>query len=331
MTISTFRQSWRHVRLFTLERQTSAVDCDTVPVSFARDWSALQESVSRLGVISPLLVRRLNDGWQLVCGKGRWSMSAQAGVPAIEIECDDRMALELHIQDNLSRGFNCVEIATILHRLHHNFLVPLDELRAYAPLLGLPDGTRSLLDHMSLLRLPSPVLPKVAAGQVPLRSALVLLDFSSVEVELLVTVSEKMRWSGATQREAFALIWEITRRDKLTTSELFASPPFSELWSANASEESGPNKRAGELFWQHLKRRRNPRHAAAEAAFAETIAAVHCPACLSVSAPPFFEKSQLHIEFDCRDKHTFDKAVACLGSMSKEGQVEKLLQIGKPE
>jgi hypothetical protein len=322
------KSTWHTLRFWHLDRTTCEVDTETIPVSFARDWSSLRQSVAQWGVLTPVIVRRAGDKWQLVSGKGRWLASAAPCIPALEVSCSEREALEIYLNDNLARGFNTVECARLLHRLHHQFAVPLAELRSdYAPLLGMTEGMRPLSDHMAILELPPAILTSLASGQMTLRNALILLDFTGEEAATLTALSQHFRWSAATEREAFTLIWEIMHRDQMTLAMLLASPPFHELCAGSSERtENKHAKQAGELFWQSLKRCKNPSSARAEALFNETVAASHCPSFVTISAPPFFEKDLWRVDFQFRDAATFDKAVAYLCELAQQGNVEKLLQ-----
>jgi len=67
----------------------------------------LVDSIRRHGILEPLLVRRRNgDGYELVSGERRFHAAMIAGieeVPCIELELDDRQALEIALIENLQR------------------------------------------------------------------------------------------------------------------------------------------------------------------------------------------------------------------------------------
>jgi ParB family transcriptional regulator, chromosome partitioning protein len=73
----------------------------------------LTASVRQRGVLEPILVRRVEDGFELVAGERRTRAAQDAGlrqVPAIVLELDDREALEISIIENLQReDLNAVE------------------------------------------------------------------------------------------------------------------------------------------------------------------------------------------------------------------------------
>ncbi len=71
--------------------------------------SALDElaaSIREHGVLQPVLVRPMGDGYQLVAGERRWRAAIRAGletIPALVEELDDDAALEIAVIANLQR------------------------------------------------------------------------------------------------------------------------------------------------------------------------------------------------------------------------------------
>ncbi len=73
----------------------------------------LTTSIRQRGVLEPVLVRRVDGGYELVAGERRTRAAKDAGlqhVPAIVLELNDREALEISIIENLQReDLNAVE------------------------------------------------------------------------------------------------------------------------------------------------------------------------------------------------------------------------------
>ena len=68
----------------------------------------LAESIAEHGLIQPLTVRPLDNGYyQIIAGDRRWRASRQAGLnelPCMVIDADDRKAMELALIENLQRS-----------------------------------------------------------------------------------------------------------------------------------------------------------------------------------------------------------------------------------
>lgn len=82
----------------------------------------LADSIQQNGLLSPLLVRPLADGWQIVAGERRWRAAQRAGlteVPVMVRPMDDAEALVLALVENLQReDLNLMDRARALRRLH---------------------------------------------------------------------------------------------------------------------------------------------------------------------------------------------------------------------
>lgn len=80
------------------------------------ELQALADSISVHGVIQPLTLRQMENGYyQIIAGERRWRAARMANlseIPAVIIEADDRKAMELALIENLQRqDLNPVEEA----------------------------------------------------------------------------------------------------------------------------------------------------------------------------------------------------------------------------
>ena len=135
----------------------------------------LTNSVREKGVLQPLLVRRVKDGFELIAGERRLRAARGAEikeVPAIVMEATDREALELALIENLQReDLNLIEEAEGYRALGEKFEMTQEQIsqrvgKARASvanalrLLGLPDGVKQLVAEGTL----SPGHAKVLLG-----------------------------------------------------------------------------------------------------------------------------------------------------------------------
>jgi ParB family chromosome partitioning protein len=74
----------------------------------AAELAELQASIVELGVLVPIIVRRLEgERYELIAGERRWRAAAAAGlatIPALVRTADDRESLEIAIIENLQRS-----------------------------------------------------------------------------------------------------------------------------------------------------------------------------------------------------------------------------------
>ena len=92
----------------------------------------LSESIAEHGVVQPLTVREIGDGYyQIIAGERRWRAARMANlseIPAVVIEADDKKATELALIENLQRqDLNPVEEALGYNRLMQEYGLTQEE------------------------------------------------------------------------------------------------------------------------------------------------------------------------------------------------------------
>jgi ParB family chromosome partitioning protein len=120
----------------------------------------LSESIKSHGLIQPIIVRRVNDFFQLISGERRLKASKEAGlteISAIVLDIDGVDVAEVSLIENLQRkDLNCIEEAVAFSILKKQFGLPQDEIagkigksRPYVSnilrLLDLPGEVKNLL------------------------------------------------------------------------------------------------------------------------------------------------------------------------------------------
>ncbi|HXA96854.1 MAG TPA: ParB/RepB/Spo0J family partition protein [Candidatus Dormibacteraeota bacterium] len=145
------------------------------------DDKALQDlstSMAQNGVLQPVVVRRLGDGYQLIIGERRWRAAKLAGltkIPAVIREVSDVQSLELGLVENLLR----------------EDLNPMEEAEAYQRLLAEFGWTQeglaqrvardrsSIANCLRLLKLPDTIQADLRAGRLAMGHARALLSLTS--------------------------------------------------------------------------------------------------------------------------------------------------------
>ena len=110
-------------------------------------------SIKEHGVLQPLVVRKINDKYELVAGERRWRAAQLASlkkVPIVLIEVDDKKALEIALVENLQR----------------EDLNPIEEAKGYALLKETFNLTQEQVSE------------RVGKGRTTITNALRLLDLS---------------------------------------------------------------------------------------------------------------------------------------------------------
>lgn len=152
----------------------------------AFDEEALAElvsSISEVGILQPVVVRPVVDGYELVMGERRWRAAQQAGlstIPAIIRETDDTDLLRDALLENLHRSeLNPLEEAAAYQQLLDDFACTHDELAQ-----RIHRSRPQITNTLRLLRLPPTVQRRVAAGVLSAGHARALLglpDAAAIE------------------------------------------------------------------------------------------------------------------------------------------------------
>jgi len=145
----------------------------------AEPLSELAESIRKHGVLQPLLVRRLMDGYELIAGERRWRAARMAGlaaVPAVvrkDTQSDESLVLGLI--ENLQReDLDPIEEARGLHRLTEEFGLTHEEVAA-----RIGRNRVSVTQAMRLLSASPAVQSAVGAGAISAGHARALIALES--------------------------------------------------------------------------------------------------------------------------------------------------------
>lgn len=146
---------------------------------FAREaLDELIDSIRQRGIIQPLIVRRVNDAFELIAGERRWRASKEVGLteaPVIVREASDLEVLELSLIENLQRAdLNPIEEAEAYARLAGEFGMRQDDI---AQKVG--RSRASVANAMRLLDLDQQVQTWVVQGLLSVGHAKVLLGLKN--------------------------------------------------------------------------------------------------------------------------------------------------------
>ena len=128
------------------------------------ELAALADSIATHGIVQPLTVRELGNGYyQIIAGERRWRAARLAGlseVPAVIIEADDKKVMELALIENLQRqDLNPVEEALGYQTLMADYGLTQEET---AKRVG--KSRPAVANALRLLSLCEPVLEQIRSG-----------------------------------------------------------------------------------------------------------------------------------------------------------------------
>jgi len=172
----------------------------------------LAESIREKGILEPLLVRRTDQGYELIVGERRWRAAQKAGlkeVPIVVKEVEGREALEISLIENLQReDLNPIEEAEAFKHLIDEFGISQEDL---SKRIG-KDRT-TITNTLRLLKLPLEVRNQLLQNRITPGHARAILSLESKEKqkELCAVIIKKglsvrgaeslaKRWSAKLQK-----------------------------------------------------------------------------------------------------------------------------------
>jgi ParB family transcriptional regulator, chromosome partitioning protein len=192
----------------TLEIATGLIDPN--PFQPRRHFSdseldSLAASIKEHQQLQPILVRRIDDRYQLISGERRLRATIRAGLPKIRAEvreADDRMVAELAIIENLQRkDLNAIEKAMSFKRYLLEHQCTQDDL---AKRLKIDRST--IANMMRLLELPDAVTEAIQREEITAGHAKALLSLGSVKEQ--IAYMKTIREEGWSVRETEARVAE---------------------------------------------------------------------------------------------------------------------------
>lgn len=149
----------------------------------------LSESIKEHGVVQPIIVRRLGNGYQIIAGERRWRASRLAGVktiPAIVKDCTNLEVMELALIENLQReDLNSIEEAQAYKSLIEEYAMTQEDI---ARKIG--KSRPAIANSLRLLQLPNGIKDMIASGKISQGHARALLAIEGDKKQL--EIAEKI-------------------------------------------------------------------------------------------------------------------------------------------
>src|SRR4030043_2202158 len=174
----------------------------------------LAESIKEKGILEPLIVRRTDQGYELIVGERRWRAAQKAGlkeVPVMVKEIEGREVLEISLIENLQReDLNPIEAAEAFKHLIEEFNLSQEGLGQRIGKARTP-----ITNTLRLLKLPMEVRNQLLQNRITSGHARAILSLESKEKqkELCALLIKK----GLYVRETEALAKRWSEKAKKTT------------------------------------------------------------------------------------------------------------------
>ncbi len=184
------------------------------------DESALEDlknSILKHGLIQPITVRKVENGYELISGERRLRASTLAGIPkvpcyVIDVNTNVQM-LELALIENLLReDLNPVEIASGYQRLIEEYKYTQEQV---AERVGRERST--VTNFLRLLRLPASIQDMVRMKKLSFGHARALVPID--DHTKIIAVANDIIQNNLSVRETEALIKKISNNKKITNTD----------------------------------------------------------------------------------------------------------------
>ena len=201
----------------------------------------LAKSIQEQGVLQPLVVRRLEDGYEIVAGERRWRAASRAGlheVPALVKDYSDSAALQVALVENIQRqDLDPLEEAESFHRLVKDHHLTHD---AVAQAVG--KSRVAITNSLRLLNLPPEVLAMLADGRLTAGHARALMMLG--DKKAMARLAEDLVGRRASVRDAEGRVRQLLQ-SKRRVAQKQASTAAPSVGAAHSSVEEALQRQLG--------------------------------------------------------------------------------------
>src|SRR6185369_8959302 len=161
----------------------------------------LARSIKSNGIIQPIVVRRRDQGYDIIAGERRWRAAQRAGllkVPVVVRDVPEDRLLAVALIENIQReDLNPIEEAVAYKRLLDEFHLTQEQI---ADAVG--KDRSSVANYVRLLRLPQEVRANVASNALSMGHARALLSLADEAAQLRVSRDVVSRSLSVRETEA---------------------------------------------------------------------------------------------------------------------------------
>ena len=171
----------------------------------------IAESLRLHGVLQPIVVRRVEGGYELIAGERRWRAAQRAGlerVPAVVREASPQESLELALVENLHRE----DLNPIEEALAYNLLIDEMGLTQEDVASRVGRDRSSIANTLRLLKLPQPVQQLVVNGGLSMGHARAILGLHAADAQ--TRLGEEVVAKGLSVRQVESRVRSLTSGER---------------------------------------------------------------------------------------------------------------------
>jgi len=274
-------------------------------MSFGFDLNPLMQSIERVGLINPPLLKKDDQGGiTIITGYRR--IKALKSLKTDRAGCrvlsgDDILPLEcllLNLHDNLAvRKLNDVEKGMVLARLIP-WIKTLEIVERYMPLLNLPSNKATLSSYLRLEeKMDIQAKESIAQGQLSLRNAMMLLDIDSISRSSIIDLISNIKLTVNQQRQLIEYAVDLAHIEGTSIPVILDDQSVKRIESD--SRMNNPQK--GRALIRGLRMRRYPSVSKAEREFKKMVSKLNLGKMVRIDHSPSFESPYYRLEILFKD------------------------------
>jgi len=274
-------------------------------MSFGFDLNPLIQSIEKVGLINPPLLKRDNHGSiTIITGyrriKALQSLKADraacrvlSGNNILPIEC-----LLVNLHDNLAvRKLNDVEKGMVLVRLIP-WIKPREIVEHYLPLLGLPSNKATFSSYLRLEEeMGFRAKESIAQGQLSLRNAIMLLDIDLISRSSIIDLISNIKLTVNQQRQLIDYTVDLAHIEGSSISDILDDQSMKRI----ESDTRMNNPQKGRALIRYLRMRRYPLVSKAEKEFKKMVSKLNLGEMVRIDHSPSFESPYYRLEVLFKD------------------------------
>ena len=180
----------------------------------------LIDSITQHGIIQPLVVRKIDDGYEIVAGERRWRAAQKAkldNVPVVIRNYTDEQIMEIALVENIQRhDLNPIEEAQAFRNLMESLDLTQEEV---AQKIG--RSRSAVANVLRMLNLPAKIQEFVSRGTLNMGQARPLLTLSTEAQQM--TVAEKIILNEMSAREVESYIKNLAKKKEKASKKNLAT------------------------------------------------------------------------------------------------------------
>ena len=282
-------------------------------------------SFKKHGQLIPVLAVQESGRILLIAGRTRVSAASKLGMDVLVryIDAsDDISKAVLHLEENSARlADDSLKLAVM--RYFSSRLEEAELAKIVAPLLSIKPKSRDMNFWMDWMELEPEFDELLKLGHIPLAAVSVLSKLDEADRAALCRFFEKLSWSRSNAVNFLTWLYEASRREGRTVSQLISTPEFE-----SAGESESPKDAVGR-FCKAAKELRYPQLSELEKIHNKIVSEICAGTKWRVEPVGSFETGEVMIQTRFKNREMMQKAMSDLESIAKFNGWEELFELGR--